>query len=280
MNLPTVEFRFTFLTHCFSGTADGKDAKSAEMRVPPIRGHIRFWHRAHYGQNSTIGVWGSAAGNEGLGSRVALRLIGEPIKSSQAAPMLPHKAEREQGKRPALQPGRQAEFVLHVQRLVGCSEVGWQAAQRAVQLWLLAGGLGLRSNRAAGSVWPLPSPAWPQPPQTSAALKAELQRLGFTWPVSLAGQASGLSADQLRATASDTIKGNPHRRIFGGINPRDPSPTKMKVILLDTGFCLLITAPERDLLRQAENLLNGRGQNAKPNPARWTSLGAWQQILP
>ena len=101
MQLKTIEFPFTLLTPCFSGTALGKDAPQAEMRVPPIRGHIRSWHRILCGSENANRVWGSANGNNGSGSRVGLRVSGSPMSSGEKAAILPHKSGGNSGSRPS-----------------------------------------------------------------------------------------------------------------------------------------------------------------------------------
>jgi hypothetical protein len=277
MHLQHEDYTFTLLTPCFSGTALGKADDHAEMRIPPIRGHIRFWHRVLFGPGDCNRVWGSTAGDQGNGSRISVRFIGSvSIKHASPKPtMLPHKDKPNQtGPRPALAAGE--SFTLRLQRLVGCTAADWDHAQRAVKLWLLLGGLGLRSNRAAGSVWPKDDWA----PQSADALKTTLQSLGLQkWAVALVGEAVSeekrKSADELRETASDTIQGNPHQNVFGGIRPRAPSPTKFKVIRLASGPCLLACAPTSSILQEAERLLN-----AKPNATRWKALGTWNYILP
>lgn len=284
MQLKHTNFQFTLLTPCFSGTALGKQDDQAEMRLPPIRGHVRCWHRALFGPADCNRVWGSTSGNEGHGSRVSLRFVGS-VSTTHASPkptMLPHKTQPGQrGPRPALA-AREA-FTLSLQRLVGCTPDDWDHAQRAVKLWLLVGGLGLRSNRAAGSVWP---EAWPgnPPPQTDEALKTTLQEFGLhQWSVALIGLNAGKSEDELRETASDTIAGQATANIFGSSNPRRPSPTRFKVIRLGQACCLLAVAPpvrgadggQRPMLQEAERLLL-----AKPNPTRWRDLGPWNHLLP
>ncbi len=285
MHLQHVDFQFTLLTPCFSGTALGKNDDHAEMRIPPIRGHVRFWHRALLGAKDANRVWGSTSGNEGQGSRVSVRFVGS-VSSEHATPkpfLLPHK---QSGPRPALAAGE--SFTLRLQRLVGCTANDWDHAQRAVKLWLLLGCLGLRSNRAAGSVWPETWQGEPAVPQTVADINNALQRLGLRhWSVALIGLSAGKSEDELRATASDTLAGNPHQPIFGGISPRKPSPTKFKVAWLaaEPGQspqpCLIAMAPAEQvtvngfpqpILHHAEKLL-------KPKP-RWQALGPWQHLLP
>jgi hypothetical protein len=297
MQLQHADYAFTLLTPCFSGTALGKLDDHAEMRIPPLRGHIRFWHRALFDAADCNRVWGSTSGNDGQGSRVSLRFVGS-VSTTHANPkptLLPHKPEPPPGKsdprgpRPGLAAGE--NFTFRLQRLVGCTAADWDHAQRAIKLWLLLGCLGLRSNRAAGSVWPENWQGHPAVPQTIADLKSVLQDLGLrNWSVAIVGLGAGKSAADLRETASDTIKGNPYQDVFGGIGPRHPSPTKFKVASLaakpgqSQQLCLLATAPARQIavngasqtiLRHAEQLLLG-----KPQPARWKALGPWQPVLP
>jgi len=271
MQLQTVNFDFTLLTPCFSGTALGKQADCSEMRVPPIRGHVRFWHRRLFGNDDCNLVWGSASGDAGRGSLVAVRLVGSPNSGQTPAFMLPHDSKKSGKPRPSLPDGSQ--FTLSIQRLVGCSTDVWNRAQRAIKAWLLLGCLGLRSNRAAGSVWPVADWA----PTDRDSLKATLTNLDLKGlSVALIGLNKKKPATELRETASDTIQGNPHKHIFGGIKPdRQPSPTRFKVIRLGQEYCLLAWAPDKAILAKAERLLK-----AKPNPSRWEALGEWDYIIP
>jgi len=264
MILPTELYSFKLLTACFCGGADNQTAL-AEMRVPSIRGQVRAWHREISGAETVNRIWGSTVGEAGA-SRVALVWDASvPPRQAQPKPhILPHK---HQGPRPALSPGR--SFTLALQRLVGCSTEDWKVAQDAVKLWLLIGCLGLRANRAAGSVWPIDpnqeNKKWV--PQTPEQLGRTLRNLGFRWPVQLVGAPIGTRPEELRCIASDTVKG--HRGLFGEINPRTPSPTKFKVIELADQPRLLVTAPPRVNLAAARTALSG------PNKA---GQFAWQPI--
>lgn len=266
MNLAKIEFPFTLLTPCFSGTWEGKTGSAAEMRVPAVRGMIRYWHRQLFGNNSANAVWGSAAGNEGRASKVAVSLV-FPVASTQnsRATLLPHKEENRQGPRPALAVGN--TYTLTLRLLPGCTKDEWEKAKKAVKCWLLLGCLGLRSNRAAGSVWPVGD--WV--PTTSDTFKTCLTEMGYKQPVSIAGLGKNLSADALRKTASDTVGGSPN--LFGRAgNERKPSPTKFKVIHLGEEYALAITGPD---LKTAHRNLNDKHQ-----PQLWKALGEWMPIVP
>ena len=242
MKLPTATFTFEFLTDCFSGTAEGKNATHSELRVPPIRGHIRMWHVAAFGSTSCGQIWGSTAG-DGTGSCVSVRLTEHPGKTNgEKSELLPHELKKS-SLRHALPAGSRA--TLELTRLPLCNNEQWDKAQKAVKLWLLLGTLGLRSARAAGSVWPLDTWA----PQDETALRNELAAVGYSHIVQL-GDASivkhaSLKHEpderfKLRCAASDTVNG--YSQYFGDIKPaRKPSPLKIKVIRLGTDYRLLLT---------------------------------------
>jgi hypothetical protein len=181
------------------------------------------------------------------------------------------------GRRPAVK--HEQTFTLRLTRLIGCTTDHWEIAQKALKIWLLLGGLGLRSARAAGSVWPLGT--WV--PNDDATLTSTLHTLGLVnISVSIAGFSAAVDARTLRITASDTVN---NTTIFGSIGPRTPSPTKFKVARLRDVYCLIVTADQRSVLilgvikpmiQHAEFMLN----NGRGLPIRWNTLGAWTPIFP
>ena len=268
MKLQTATFPFQLLTDCFSGTAEGKNADHSVLRVPPIRGHIRLWHSKVFGAPSCNEIWGSTAG-EGAGSRVGIRLVEIPNRSSEKSQILPHKNQGAQRSVPA---GTSA--TLELTRLPLCTNDQWNKAQRATKLWLLLGTLGLRSSRAAGSFWPIHAPDQPWVPKTVQELVNTLADLGrANYSVALIGKGLGKDAQTLRATASDTVSDT---QLFGSIKPRRvPSPTRFKVIDLanDGGLCLVAIGPTPQLLQQAEAALRKKHDNH-----RWEPLSPWLSL--
>lgn len=264
MILPTEKYRFKLLTACFCGGADNQ-AAPAEMRVPSIRGQVRALQGVMERTETVNRIWGSTAGEAGA-SRVGLIWDASiPPRHSQPKPdILPHK---HQGPRPALAPGQ--SFALTLQRLIGCSPGDWTSAQDAIKLWLLIGCLGLRANRAAGSVWPIDGDEernnWV--PRTASQLRDTLRKYGFSWPIQLVATPEGTKAEELRRLASDTVKG--YRHLFGEIKPRIPSPTRFKVIELDGQPRLLVTAPPSIALSAVRTALSG------PNKA---GIYEWQPL--
>jgi len=261
MKLDTATFPFEFLTDCFSGTAEGKYASSSVLRVPPIRGHVRMWHITAFGAASSNEIWGNTAG-DGEGIRVSMKLTIQPPASEQKSEILPHKDNpNHRGPRPALPAGSRA--TVELTRLPLCDGDQWIKAQSATKLWLLLGTLGLRSARAAGSVWP--EGEWA--PANENDLKNQLASLGFRHSVRLADASLGNSARELRRAASDTVSGSP--QYFGDIKAtRKPSPLKMKVVRLGEDLRLLLTGLDDAGMDGARRALG----NKDLGRAAWTKL--------
>ena len=256
--LPTLTFDVEFLTPCFSGTAEGNaPGTPSVLRVPPIRGHIRMWHITLFGASDANAVWGSTAGT-GCGSKVAAALTAVPMPSTEKASILPHKGSRG-GSRAVLPAGSSARIVLT--RLPGCTAEEWDHAEKAARLWLLLGTLGLRANRAAGSVWP----AGDWVPKDVPGLKAALAALGCKQVVQMADPSlvkdprlahEEKDTMRCREAASDTVGGSP--QFFGDIRPsRKPSPLKMKVARLGGTAVVLLTGLDAASMTAARARLKG-----------------------
>lgn len=299
LELTHAVFPFELLTPCLCGGAENEPpmpqgrqplpdrprpplpgtGSLAELRIASIRGQVREWHRNADLQPPSNEVWGVATN----ASRVSLALQQEHTATGKVpARILPHAGKdtfgsrnpwaKAESHRNALSAGQQ--FTLVLTRFPACSRDQWVAAQNAVKVWLLVGCLGVRANRAAGSVWPLPSEEWPKPPSTRDELKGELKSLGFSWAVSLAGEAARKEPDELRTTASDTVNNVEH---FGDAGrKRIPSPARFKVIRIGGGYCLLVTAAHKP---NGQSLLPGAYDLLKSKP-RWQTLAPWQPLLP
>ena len=147
----------------------------------------------------------------------------------------------------------------------------WAKASTATKFWLLAGTLGYRASRAAGSVWPEGDWTPPAREQLAHLLKPLIARPTQPWGAALVAEASGKSWAELREAASDTPKGPPH--LFGNAQPRTPSPVRFKVIQLASGLCLLVVAHPKSAVQEAERVLR-----TKPDPHRWNDLGVWRSL--
>lgn len=246
------------LTPCFCAPLD---QQSPEIRVPSIRGQLRWWTRALYGlRDSTneTGLWGGLryrrAGHPPgpWGSFAGLSTYERTSPAREVYPLCPH--EPDKGRRIAIQPGH-------------CFALGWsnrlsesaypdlvRTRRDTLIAWALLGGLGGRLSRAAGSVWPA---GWAP---TIAEFEAALQSLPLLPHMAvkvLAQPASSLagtripsytrsyhagrtilqptlvspddSGETLRAIATNTVLDYPDELGEGRGNRRKASPLKLKV---------------------------------------------------
>ncbi len=243
-----------------------------ELRVPSIRGMVRWWFRTLGGtadeEKEAFGGM-TRLGQKLRGQVNASRLVFRvsQVRAQRANPnplTLPHKQGGQGSPQAAFAPG--ATFHMEVFTRFGDLSAGLERkVENALEVWLLLGALGLRANRTGGNVWP----AIGTTPATAAALRARLNELGCRWPVMLAGPEVGSTLDQLRAAATDTVDGMPH--VFGQVRGgRIASKVKFKIVRLEGSLRLLVFAPEQRVLDEARQAL--RGRRSKPE--------TWQQVAP
>lgn len=146
------------------------------IRVPSIRGHLRFWWRALYASEyegserlheREGGLWGRAATDDGGRSAVEIRVnierVGAPDNSEirlypgqgqQATPgayaLWPARGETRTSTPPAprRQPGTQFQLTLKV----AGTEKDEAEVRNALRAWILFGGYGGRTRRGLGSL--------------------------------------------------------------------------------------------------------------------------------
>jgi hypothetical protein len=241
-----------FLSPCF---CRGAYQDVPEIRVPSVRGMVRWWFRKLGGKPiEEKQVFGGmkrfAQGNDGevLASSVVFRITATSMKEANPKPAtLPHKQGGLTSPQAAFAGG--GAFRLEVSSLraplTGDLE---RKLCNALEVWILLGSLGFRANRAGGSLWPLKDA-----PSTPGDLRSRLSTLGCEWPAYLAGTKPGATLDSLRGAATDTLDGFPN--VFGSARPRQASAVKMKLVQLDDRLRLLVTAPSREVLEDAKQLL-------------------------
>lgn len=169
------EIKFKFTTPAFLA---GADQNAAEMRIPSVKGVLRWWCRNLGMDEKTI--FGHA-GEESRRGQMMLRdlttgatayqlLNGEQICGNKFDYFL-WPFRRDDNKRGVIMPDRSPEFHLMLS-MRGDAEM--DAA--AVKAFLLLGALGTRSRRAYGSIWPtsvtFDGVAWPIPQTTADFIKA------------------------------------------------------------------------------------------------------------
>ncbi|MBI4444694.1 MAG: type III-B CRISPR module RAMP protein Cmr1 [Acidobacteria bacterium] len=229
------EFKIDLLTPCFCRGAYPNDR--AEIRVSSIRGQLRWWLRA-LGTNRELEsqVFGSAGNKEAenRSSSVGLQLRNAVLEARREL-ILPHSKKF---RAPAL--AANGTFTIQVASRPGQPERLFELAKLAVRTWLLLGGLGFRSNRGAGSVWPADGP------QSIDSMRHELSKLretalkldleisvGPLWQALMDVLKTPFDTpEEARRVCSDTIMDGTGKLGYAGSQGRQSSPLKFKVIRL------------------------------------------------
>lgn len=253
-----ISHRITFITPLFS---KGSYDDQPEIRAPSIRGQLHWWFRALGGSFADENaIFGSVHAKPALASKMVVR-VSRPHDGNGGSPQtaeintLPHKRGGEASPKWAFKPG--TAFDLHLtERLGGLKESQRMAFRRALEAWLLAGTLGLRSTRAGGSFgWqPLTQGALPMPdtPENYSNRLTEVFK-GAPVQVSLLDEPFS-SAEDARVCVSDTIGGprggsdwaslngqnwplgnvqiNPQKNVFPDSPKRKTSPLRFRIVHL------------------------------------------------
>lgn len=152
-------FEFELLTPAILA---GANQQCAEMRIPSIRGALRWWTRLIYGEEEEKRIFGHVTGKICQPSTVSLRLLSSPtpgVKNSQNATSItgnkfdyflwPLEQKDGQNKRGILLANTRFKVAMKVKN--GCDEID----EDILWTFLLFGSLGTRSRRAYGSIWPV-----------------------------------------------------------------------------------------------------------------------------
>jgi RAMP superfamily len=241
-----------------------------EIRVPSIRGMVRWWFRALGGcpdeEKAAFGGmkgFGGQFAKDVLASNLVFRVSRvQAIRAKPDPPTLPHKQGGQSSPQAAFAPG--ARFTLEAFTRYGDLSAGLERkVENALEVWLLLGALGLRANRTGGNVWPANGTL----PATPSALRTRINELGCRWPIMVAGVEIGSSLDLLRAAATDTVNGLPD--VFGQVKRgRIASKVKFKIARLEDRLRLLVFAPEKHALDEARKALGGH----RSRPETWQPL--------
>ncbi len=147
-------FEFKFLTPALLA---GADQQTAEMRIPSIRGALRWWTRLIYGPETENRIFGSVKGEQAAASQVVMRLVNSSVNRVSR-----HNAQSltqnnfdyflwplRKNFRGVLDAGNTYKVILTLRP--GVEEID----EGILKSFLLYGSLGTRSRRAYGSVWPV-----------------------------------------------------------------------------------------------------------------------------
>jgi hypothetical protein len=235
---------------------DNRDDAEPEIRPSSIRGQLRMWYRTLH-PNPKIApsaekqLFGGV-GKPAIASSVVVRVANIQSTGAETTPTLPHKQGGHAAPKKAFQSG--TSFVMQVvDRRQGINEQQEKELQKAIEGWLLMGGLGLRVTRAAGSL------QWDQLPNDVATYQQRLDEItrGTKIRAAVLGNTGEQDSNNLRRIASDTIGGHQQRdekqsldRIaypLGGINlkiggqkiQRKTSPLRFTIRKFTDGYRLI-----------------------------------------
>ena len=231
----------------------------AELRVPSIRGQLRRWHTILWGKNSTDECWGAVANGKedaASASKVVIRIEAPEIKNIQVD-ILPHKKDRREFRIPGIR--RDASFSMFVTfRYLSPDNADAikEKVRSSIRMWLMLGTLGQRGSRAFGSVWDK-SFRYATPSEFMDDVSALLRHSGYSVKL-LQLPTPTPKGDDLMKICTDTLSGNP--KVFGGINPRQVSPLKMKFVKIGSrgDYYLVLHAHKQEIIDNAINLLKNK----------------------
>lgn len=222
------------VTPCFAHghTPSGK-GRLPEITGPSAKGMLRIWANRVRLNHQIDELFGSIRPPQK--GKLIVRVETPEINTGEAH-SLPHKGG---GWQDCIKVG--GKFKLHI-----LGETRYKEdAERIAVAWITLGGIGLRKNRAAGSIW------------------GELGNLDAVASLNDSWKAKPLKTgnpEDLRKLCSDTLAENAFRSIgcpLGGIDPRKPSEIEFKVIPQEEGHYLIAVFPTttRDNLKKAGKIL-------------------------
>ena len=256
---------FIFLTAGFPhGAYQSQGFDRPELRGPSVKGQLRWWFDALFGNSAAedklFGGLKNKRAGEGPGpesSRVIVRVSSADQVDPEPTDYMPHSRQKN-SKKNAIAPGTRYKICLSSRR--GILEEGERMRLECVlDAWLLAGAVGQRANRAAGSLWPDNAPATEQAylERTTALLKGSKLRCAVLPSVFEDERA-------LRLMAGDLIEGTQSWWPFGSAEPRKPSTLKFRAARLDGRLRLVAVWDGR--YQASDNLRRGIEELAKSKP--------------
>jgi len=150
---------FSLVTYGFPhGAYQSQTHNKPELRVPSIRGHLRWWYDALFPSNMggprsrpSDAIFGNI-GRKAQSGKIIVRIeiLNEEIHKQ--IHFIPHKGN-DGGEKNALAPGSRYKITITA-RKGGLSANEEAKLTRALDAWILLGSIGQRANRAAGSLMP------------------------------------------------------------------------------------------------------------------------------
>lgn len=227
---------FSLNTCCFAhGAYQTQNRNIPEIRVPSIRGQLRWWYDALNPQPSfqksrtSDELFGNIGKTAKAGSLIIRLQETENCDVLSSAAFMPHKGHRG-GQKNAIAAQSAYKLIIRSKRTPLTTEQ-LRRLEHCLDTWMLLGSIGQRANRAAGSIQPTKKYSSIEEAQhdidtclSGSKIKAVIHPSVFKSEEDLRSVAGDFLAD--KAFAAD-------RTPFGSARPRKPSLLKIKAILVD-----------------------------------------------
>lgn len=249
------------------GVVAGQPDERVPIRVPSIRGHLRFWWRAlqvpgmpaDEMRDQERKLFGGAAGDQGAASNVIVTVsrvqptepdtFKPPFNSADGYALFPARGEKGQPDKPRWKPG--VKFTLTVD--VPASDT--TAVHHALLAWILFGGYGGRTRRGLGSLACASEAARREWLPAAATAQAIAERLGgdiFANP------------HALPATATPRLAGA--TLLAGPTGASGPSAWTASLGMLR-------------MFRQGDGLAREQGKAGRPGRTRWPEADKVRRLV-
>lgn len=277
MNPITIDI--SFITPLFSYGAFNKAPARPEIRVPSIRGVLRWWAEALLQPKQVVDMFGGA-GNPPVSSQFVLRVVDTEEREGSEL-LLPHPCDHQSPKN-ALRVG--SRFTLAISQRSNGKPRKDAEFLRVIKAWLMMGALGGRSNRGAGSFcWASDSEAIAQISNADHYQKEIDSVLDGTDLKAVVLPDEYSSGEDARGIASNTISGGVGNNALGNIRPRVPSPLKFRVVRFGERFRIVAVWDGRgrnnagrvDLKRAIDALVNSDKEIGRQ--LKMSSIYGWCQ---
>lgn len=239
------------------GVVAGQPDERVPIRVPSIRGHLRFWWRAlqvpgmpaDEMRDRERELFGGAAGDEGAASHVIVTVSGvQPTGPDPSKPSLetadgyalfPARGEKGQPAKPRWKPGVKFTLTVAAPR----SDVA--AIRQVLLAWILFGGYGGRTRRGLGSLGCASESARHEWLPAAATAQAIAERLGGD----IFGNPNAVPATATARLAGATLLAGP-----SGASASSAWTASLGLLRM---------------FRQGEGLARDQGQAGHPGRSRW-----------
>jgi len=248
------------------GVEAGQPDERVPIRVPAIRGHLRFWWRALQPAGTPADemrdgerrLFGGAAGDEGAASNVIVMVSGvQPTQPDSSKPsfnsadgyaLFPARGEKGQPDKPRWKPGLRFTLTIDV------PAADAMTVRQALLAWILFGGYGGRTRRGLGSLACANEAARHEWLPAAATAQAITERLG-----------ADIFANPKALLPTDTPRLAGATLLTGPAGPSAPSAWTAALGMLR-------------MFRQGEGLARDLGQAGRPGRSRWPEADKVRQI--